>query len=211
MTFSVSSGIISGSGKNKAQKEPEKHEKTETKKETLALGKMKVLFSEKQIDDRVREMGAQISKDYANKQLIVVGLLKGAFMFLSDLVKRITVPMEIDFMILSSYEGTNSRGSVCVQKDMQTDPMGKDILIVEDLIDTGTTLAWLCHHLQSKKCKSVRLCTFLNKQTSRRIKQVNIDYVGFECTDEFVVGYGMDYNQQLRNLPYVGFFEQEKL
>ncbi|ETO32899.1 hypothetical protein RFI_04222 [Reticulomyxa filosa] len=168
-----------------------------------------VLYTEKDIDSRVRELAAKISKDYTGKELVVVGLLRGAFMFMSDLVKRITVPIEIDFMVLSSYHGTESQGSVCVQKDMQIDPMDKDILIVEDLIDTGNTLAWLCEHLKSKKCKSVRLCTLFNKQTTRRVKHVNVDYVGFNCDDKFIVGYGMDFDQKWRNLPYIAVLKKE--
>jgi len=168
-----------------------------------------VLFSDVQISKRVVEMGHKISKDYEGKQLLCVGLLKGAFVFLGELCRHITVPYLIDFMVVSSYgAGTATTGSVKLKKDVDIDPRGRHVLIVEDLIDTGTTLAWILKHLSSKDCASVRLCTLLDKK-SRRTAAINVDYSGFECPDEFVIGYGMDFNEQYRCLPFVGILKPE--
>ena len=128
----------------------------------------------------------------------MVGLLSGCFVFLSDLLRHFLVPYEVDFMVVSSYgSGTSSSGSIKLKKDMSIDPKGRDVLIIEDLIDTGTTLEWIVSHLKTKGCESVRLCCLLNK-ASRRTAKVHVDYVGFECPDEFVVGYGMDFADQVR-------------
>ncbi len=165
-----------------------------------------VLFSQEAISKRVAEMAAQISADYAGKEVICVGLLKGAFVFLSDICRQLSVPNVIDFLTVSSYgHSTTTSGSVKLKKDLDVDPRGKHIIIIEDLIDTGTTLAWIQKHLSSKDCASVKLCTLLDKK-SRRTPSLNlkIDYVGFECPDEFVIGYGMDFNEHYRCLPFVG-------
>eukprot|EP00483_Globobulimina_turgida_P000222 UN00222 len=166
----------------------------------------KVLYSAEDISATVARLGAQISKDYLGKDLIVVGLLRGAFMFQADLVRHISVPHEIDFMMLGSYVGTQSH-NVKISLDMRIDPYKKHILIVEDLIDTGATLAWLKEHLKTKKSLSVRLCTLLNKKTPKRVKDVKVDYIGFECPDYWIVGYGMDYNQHYRSLPCIGVLD----
>jgi len=171
----------------------------------------RILFSEDVIKKRVKEMAAQISKDYAGETVICVGLLKGAFVFLSDMVKHFTVPYEVDFMVVSSYgHGTTSSGSVKLKKDLGIDPSGRHVLILEDLIDTGKTLHWICNHLKSKNAKSVKIAVMLNK-TSRRDKDsdVKIDYVGYECEDSFVVGLGMDFAEQYRGLPFVGVLKPE--
>jgi hypoxanthine phosphoribosyltransferase len=136
----------------------------------------------------------------------VVGLLRGAFVFIADLVRQITVPHAVDFMFISSYEGAQG-GSVCINKDMSIDPQGKHVLIVEDLIDTGNTLAWLCKHLTSKNALSVELCTLLDKQTKRRGHELKVKYVGLNCADEWIVGYGMDYQQHYRGLPFIGVLD----
>ena len=137
------------------------------------------------------ELAAEITRDYAGRKILCVGLLSGCFVFLSDLLRQFLTPYEVDFMVVSSYgHGTETSGSVKLKKDMSIDPKGRDVLIIEDLIDTGTTLAWIVSHLKTKGCASVRLCCLLDK-VSRRKAQVHVDYVGFECPDEFVVGYGM--------------------
>lgn len=150
-------------------------------------------------------MGAQISQDYESKgEVVVVGLLKGAFMFIADLVRALRIPHQIDFMAISSYSGVSSSGNVRLEKDMKIDPHGKHIIIAEDLIDTGTTLGWLAQHLKSKNCASVRIACLLDKKTDARLQDsVVVDYVGFECPDEFVIGYGMDCEELYRGLPYV--------
>jgi hypoxanthine phosphoribosyltransferase len=163
-----------------------------------------VLFTEKQIQNRVRELADQISQDYAGKNILICGLLKGAFLLVADLSRRLRVKNQVDFIVASSYgTGTKSSGSVKLKKDLDIDPKGKDIIIVEDLIDTGTTLAWIKRHFESKGAASLKICCLLNK-TARRVCDVTIDYCGFECPDEFVVGYGMDYAEDYRTLPFVG-------
>jgi len=169
----------------------------------------KVLFTEQAIQGRVRELAAQISKEYAGKSILCVGLLKGAFVFTSDLTRYLTVPYQIDFMAVSSYgHGTTSSGSVKLKKDLDIDPRGKHILVIEDLIDTGNTLAWMLKHLASKDCASVKLCCLLDKK-SRRTTAVNVDFCGWECPDEFVIGYGMDFAEEYRALPFVGVLKRE--
>lgn len=163
-----------------------------------------VLFGEDQIQRKVREMAQEISRDYAGRKVLCVGLLTGCFVFLADLLRQFLVPYEVDFMVVSSYgHSTSTSGSVKLKKDMSIDPRGRDVLIIEDLIDTGTTLEWIVAHLKTKGCASVRLACLLDK-ASRRKANVHVDYVGFSCPDEFVVGYGMDFADQYRCLPFVG-------
>jgi len=151
-----------------------------------------------------RELAAEISRDYAGRKVLCVGLLTGCFVFLSDLLRSLLVAYEVDFMVVSSYgSGTTSSGSVKMKKDMSIDPKGRDVLIIEDLIDTGKTLEWIVAHLKTKGVESVRLCCLLDKK-ERRTANVHVDYVGFTCPDEFVVGYGMDFAEQYRCLPFVG-------
>jgi len=164
---------------------------------------IKILYVNEEIQNRCFELGAQISKDYKGKDLIIVGILKGSFMFLADLTRYITIPHKLDFMIVSSYQGVTQSTNVKISKDMSIDPYNCHILIVEDLIDSGETLSWLMVHMKTKNCLSVQLCCLLNKQTTRRTKEVDIKYVGWKCADEWVIGYGMDYNQYYRSLPYV--------
>lgn len=166
-----------------------------------------ILFSEEMIARKVKEMAARISHDYIGKSILVVGLLKGAFIFAADLLRWLTVPYHIDFMVISSYEGTES-GNLKLKQDISVDPANKHILVVEDLIDTGKTLEFLKRHLLTKNPASVKMCCLLDKK-SRRESDVQIDYVGWECPDEFVVGYGMDFNGGYRCMPFVGVLKSE--
>jgi len=167
----------------------------------------RVLFTREEIAARVKEMGKEISESYGpDDEIIVVGMLKGAFMFLTDLVRELAVPNSIDFMIVSSYSGTESTGNVNLKKDISIDPYGKHVLIVEDLIDTGTTLQWLVKHLESKNCKSVKLCCLIDKVSGRPEGMgPEIDFIGFRLTtSDYIIGYGMDFHsQQFRSLPFV--------
>ena len=165
------------------------------------------LISEEAVDKRIKEMGAQISKDYAGKQVHLICVLKGGVFFMCELAKRITVPVSMDFMSVSSYgDGTKSSGVVKIAKDLDETLEGKDVLIVEDIIDSGRTLYYLMDILAKRKPKSMKLCTLLDKP-ERRVKDVKVDYVGFNIPDEFVVGYGLDYAQRYRNLPFIGVVE----
>jgi len=163
-----------------------------------------VLFTEDVIQAKVKEMAALISRDYAGKKILAVGLLKGAFIFLADLLRHMTVPYVTDFMSVSSYSGTSSTGSIKLKKDVDIDPTGLHVLVVEDLIDTGNTLHWIKHHFEGKQVASVRIACLLNKKVQHRNNHVHVDYVGFDCPDVFVVGYGMDFDHEYRCLPYVG-------
>ena len=168
---------------------------------------IRVLISEEEIEDRVQALGKQISEDYAGKQVHLICILKGGAFFMCELAKRITVPVSMDFMSVGSYgDGTASSGVVRIAKDLDEAIEGKDVLIVEDIIDSGRTLYYLIDVLKHRNPNSVRLCTLLDKP-DRRVKDVKVDYVGFEIPDEFVVGYGLDYAQKYRNLPYVGVVE----
>ena len=177
------------------------------RKEGKMAEKITVLITEEEIDRRVRELAAQISKDYEGKKIRMVGILKGASFFMCELAKRITVPVSIDFMQVSSYGGaTESTGTVRIRKDLDESIEGLDVIIVEDIVDSGRTLAVLGDFLKSKGAKSIRYCTLLDKP-ERRVVDLKADYAGFEIPDQFVVGYGMDYDQEYRNLPYIGVVE----
>ena len=168
---------------------------------------IKVLISEKDVDARIEELGKQISEDYAGKQVHLICILKGSVFFMCELAKRITVPVSMDFMSVSSYgDGTKSSGIVKIAKDLDETLEGKDVIIIEDIIDSGRTLYYLMEVLQQRKPNSMKLCTLLDKP-DRRVKDVKVDYVGFAIPDEFVVGYGLDYAQKYRNLPYIGVVE----
>ena len=165
------------------------------------------LVSEQEVEARVCELGRQISEDYAGRQVHLICVLKGGVFFMCELAKRITVPVSMDFMSVSSYgDGTSSRGVVKIAKDLDESLEGKDVLIVEDIIDSGRTLSYLIQILEKRKPRSLKLCTLLDKP-ERRVKPVTVDYVGFNIPDEFVVGYGLDYAQKYRNLPYIGVVE----
>ena len=171
---------------------------------------LKVLLTEEQLKEKCAEMGAQITRDYAGKNLLLVTVLKGAVVYMADLMRCIDLPCAIDFMVVSSYGGANtsSTGLVKIIKDLDQDLTGKDVLIVEDILDTGITLSNLVPMLQLRNPRSVRLCTILSKP-SRRKAEIEPDYCGFEVPDEFVVGYGLDYDERYRNLPYVGVLKPE--
>ncbi len=169
--------------------------------------KVKVLLSEEEVDARIREIGEQISKDYEGKEIHLVCVLKGGTFFMCELAKRITVPVSLDFMAVSSYgSGTESSGVIKIVKDLDEPLMGKDVIVIEDIIDSGRTLSHLLKMLQERKPASLRLCTLLDKP-ERRVVDVDIDYTGFQIPDEFIVGYGLDYAQKYRNLPYIGIVE----
>ena len=177
------------------------------RKEGKMAEKITVLITEEEIDRRVRELAARISKDYEGRKIRMVGILKGASFFMCELAKRITVPVSIDFMQVSSYGGaTESTGTVRIRKDLDESIEGLDVIIVEDIVDSGRTLAFLGDFLKSKGAKSIRYCTLLDKP-ERRVVDLKADYAGFEIPDQFVVGYGMDYDQEYRNLPYIGVVE----
>ena len=165
---------------------------------------IKVLVSEEEVDKRIRELGEQISKDYAGKDVHMICVLKGGVFFMCELAKRITVPVSMDFMSVSSYgDDTKSSGVVRIAKDLDEPLEGKDVLIVEDIIDSGRTLSYLLRILKGRHPASIRLCTLLDKP-ERRVTDVAVDYCCFNIPDEFVVGYGLDYAQKYRNLPYIG-------
>ena len=165
------------------------------------------LASEKDVDKRIEELGKQISKDYEGKQVHLICVLKGGVFFMCELAKRISVPVSMDFMSVSSYgDDTKSSGVVKIVKDLDEAIAGKDVLIVEDIIDSGRTLYYLIDILKKRNPNSIHLCTLLDKP-ERRVKDVKVDYVGFNIPDEFVVGYGLDYAQKYRNLPFIGVVE----
>ncbi len=166
-----------------------------------------VLLPEEEVDARIQAMGEQISRDYAGKQVHLICVLKGGSFFLCELAKRITVPVSLDFMSVSSYGGgTESKGVVKIVKDLDEPIRDKDVLVVEDIVDSGRTLSYLLEMLRSRGPKSLRLCTLLDKP-ERRVVDVDVDYTGFQIPDKFVVGYGLDYDQRYRNLPYIGIVE----
>ena len=168
-----------------------------------------VLVTEEQRRAKVSELGARISRDYAGKDLLLVSILKGAVVFMADLMRAITIPASIDFMVVSSYgAGTNTSGLVKIVKDLDQNLAGKDVLIVEDILDTGVTLSKLKPMLELRNPNSIRICTILDKP-SRRKADITADYQGFAVPDEFVVGYGLDYDEKYRNLPFVGVLKPQ--
>ncbi len=169
--------------------------------------KIKVLISEEEVSTKIKALAEQINKDYEGKEVHLICVLKGGVFFTCDLAKSITLPVTFDFMSISSYgDGTESSGRVKIIKDLDDSIEGKDVLIVEDIIDSGRTLHHLIELLKTRKPKSLKLCTLLDKP-SRRVTEVKVDYCGFEIPDEFVVGYGLDFAQRYRNLPYIGVVE----
>ncbi len=164
---------------------------------------LETLISEEELSKRVSELGAQISKDYEGEELLVICVLKGGVMFMTDLVKKITVPLTMDFMVVSSYgDEFKSSGVVKIVKDLDEAVQDKNILIVEDIIDSGRTLSYLSKMLSERNAKSIKICTLLNKK-DERIADIEVDYSGFDIGNEFVIGYGLDYKQYYRNLPYI--------
>ena len=167
-----------------------------------------MLLSEEQVDARIQEIADQINKDYEGKEVHMICVLKGGVFFMCELAKRITVPVSLDFMSVSSYgDDTKSSGVVKIVKDLDQPLEGKDVLVVEDIIDSGRTLSYLLKVLKQRGPKSVKLCTLLDKPERRVMKDVEVDYSCFNIPDEFVVGYGLDYAQKYRNLPYIGVVE----
>ena len=168
---------------------------------------IKVLLPEEELAARIQALGEQISRDYAGRQVHLICVLKGGSFFMCELAKRITVPVSLDFMAVSSYgSGTRSGGVVKIVKDLDEPIRGKDVLVVEDIVDSGRTLSYLLEMLKDRGPKSVKLCTLLDKP-ERRVVDVHVDYTCFQIPDEFVVGYGLDYDQRYRNLPYIGVVE----
>ena len=163
----------------------------------------RVLVSEEEIKEICRRLGKKISKDYEDKKLLLVSVLKGSVPFMADLMRSITCDLRIDFMAVSSYKGTKTTGCVSFKKDLDINPAGYDILIVEDILDSGLTLAYLKQLLLDRNANSIKVCTFLDKKANRKA-DIQADYVGKEIPDEFVIGYGLDYDEKYRNLPFVG-------
>eukprot|EP00924_Labyrinthula_sp_SR-Ha-C_P012944 augustus_masked-scaffold_12-processed-gene-4.2-mRNA-1 protein AED:0.04 eAED:0.04 QI:0/-1/0/1/-1/1/1/0/243 len=171
---------------------------------------LNIAFTEQEILNKVKQLATEISKEYAGKEIVVVGLLTGAVCFMADLIKYLKVPYTIDFISCSSYgKGTVSKGSPVLLKDMGIDPKNKHILLVEDIIDTGRTLAWLKKYLSGKECASVKVACLLDKKARRLEKHVYLDFSGFECPNEFVVGYGMDFAGEYRGMPFIGVLKPE--
>lgn len=169
--------------------------------------RIRILLSEEEVDVRIQAIGEQISRDYAGKSVHLVCVLKGGSFFLCELAKRITVPVSLDFMSVSSYGSeTKSSGVVKIVKDLDESVRDKDVIVVEDIVDSGRTLSYLMEMLRDRGPASLKLCTLLDKP-DRRVIDVDVDYTGFQIPDEFVVGYGLDYNQRYRNLPYIGVVE----
>ena len=169
--------------------------------------KINVLFSEEEVDARIRQMGEQISRDYAGREVHLICVLKGGSFFMCELAKRITVPVYLDFMSVSSYGSeTKSSGVVKIVKDLDAPLAGKDVIVVEDIVDTGHTLSYLLEMLKGREPASLKLCTLLDKPDRREV-EVPVDYTGFVIPDKFIVGYGIDYDQKYRNLPYIGTVE----
>lgn len=168
---------------------------------------IKVLISEEEVSKRIAEIGKEISEAYAGKEIHLICVLKGGVFFMCDLAKTISIPVSMDFMSVSSYgDGTSSSGIIKIVKDLDESLEGKHVMVVEDIIDSGRTLSYLLEILEKRKPASMGLCTLLDKP-DRRVRDVKVDYVGFEVPDEFVVGYGLDYAQKYRNLPYIGVVE----
>ncbi|WP_195245537.1 hypoxanthine phosphoribosyltransferase [Clostridium celatum] len=169
----------------------------------------RVLYSEQQIKDKISKLAKRISNDYEGKELLVVGVLKGSVIFAAELIKNITIPCEIDFMAVSSYgNSSETTGVVRILKDLDHEACGKDILIVEDIVDSGVTLDYLLNYLRARKANSVEIVSLLTKPSRRKV-DIDVKYVGFESPDEFLVGYGLDYAEKYRNVPFVGVLKRE--
>ena len=169
--------------------------------------RVRVLLEEEAVNKRIGEIAEKINKDYAGKEIHLICTLKGGVFFTCELAKRLTMPVSLDFMSVSSYGGdTKSSGVVKIVKDLDDSILGKDVLVIEDIVDSGRTLSYLLEMLRDRGPKSLKLCTLLDKP-SRRVVDVKVDYTGFEIPDEFVVGYGLDYDQRYRNLPFIGVVE----
>ncbi|MGC9336054.1 MAG: hypoxanthine phosphoribosyltransferase, partial [Anaerolineae bacterium] len=166
-----------------------------------------ILVSEEQIQAKVAELGRRISEDYAGEELLLIGLLRGAIVFLSDLMRDIDIPVRLDFIGISSYGASTESGAVRLVMDLETDISGRQVLIVEDIVDTGKTLSYLMENLKARQPASLRVCALLDKPERRQVP-ITVDYVGFEIPDKFVVGYGLDFAEGYRNLPFVGVLKE---
>jgi len=169
-----------------------------------------ILITKEQIEKKVKELAFNITRDYQGKDIFFIGVLKGSFLFISELVKNIKLETNIDFMMISSYEGRQSSGMVRILLDLKQPIDGKDVIIVEDIVDTGLTINYLMKTLKTRKPRSIEVCTLLNKPSCRKIN-VNLKYIGFNIPDKFVVGYGLDYKEYYRNLPYIGVLRDEAI
>lgn len=168
-----------------------------------------VLFSEEVINNKIKELATRISEDYKGKELLVVGVLKGSVIFAAELIKNITIPCEIDFMAVSSYgNSSETTGVVRILKDLDHEACGKDIIIIEDIVDSGVTLDYLLKYLKARKANSVEIVSLLTKPSRRKV-DIECKYIGFETPDEFLVGYGLDYAEKYRNLPFIGILKRE--
>lgn len=168
----------------------------------------KIIISGERLNGRIKELGQEITADYLGRELVLVGILKGALIFLADLARAISVPLQFDYMVVSSYgAGTETTGAVKILKDLDADLNGRHVLIVDDIIDTGLTLKYLLENIQARQPASLRICTLLDKPSRRRV-DISPDYRGFTIDSEFVVGYGLDYNQYYRELPYIAVMEE---
>ncbi len=169
----------------------------------------RIFFTEDQIQSKVSELGEELTEKYRDKFPIFIGILKGSFMFMADLIRKVDIRCEVDFMSVSSYgSGTTTTGAVRISKDLSRDIEGRHVVLVEDILDSGFTLSYLCSYLKVRKPASVVICTLLDKP-ARRQTEIKPDYSGFECPDEFIVGYGLDYSEKYRNLPYIGVLKKE--
>jgi hypoxanthine phosphoribosyltransferase len=166
------------------------------------------LISADQLRARIKELGAELTELYAGETIVCIGVLKGSALFLADLIREIDTPLEIDFLGVSSYQGTTSSGVVRITHDLRSSIEGRNVLIVEDIVDTGLTLSYLLRNLSSRNPKSLRVATLLDKPSRRKV-EVPIDYAGFQIPDEFVIGYGLDLDELYRNLPYIGIYQGE--
>ena len=167
----------------------------------------RILFSEEQLAERIAQLGRQISAEYRGKTPLFVGILRGCVLFFADLIKQISVDCTVDFMCLSSYTGTESTGQVRTMLDLRESIKGRHVVIVEDIVDTGLTLDYLMNHLKLRGAASIEICCLLDKPANRKV-EMNPKYVGFQIENEFVIGYGLDYNELYRNLPYIGVFKK---
>lgn len=170
------------------------------------IGKIKILISEAELQKRVEELAKQISEDYKGKNITFICILKGSVFFTVDLAKNIPSNVEFEFIRVSSYHGTESTGKIELKLDLKGDIGGKDVIIIEDIVDTGRTLSYLKEHLKAKKPNSLKICTLLDKK-ERRVCEIEPEYVGFNIPDKFVLGYGLDVDEEYRNLPYIGYIE----
>lgn len=170
------------------------------------MEEINILINKAKLEKRIEEMAKQIYKDYEGKEIVLIGILKGSVMFMTELAKNIKSNVALDFMDVSSYEGTESSGKVTINKDIRDTIEGKDVILVEDIIDTGRTLTYVRDYLKQKNPNSIKIATMLSKP-SRRVIELEVDYIGFAIEDKFVVGYGLDYNEKYRNLPYIGYIE----